>query len=311
MRYFHDYMTTSWPHLPLEREEAWLNEIPILAQQHEFLMHAILALGASHLHARTNLDLQKSVESHRSIAMRGLNSIASEENLETAKDAGPRLTALLATSYLLSFSASYMGDSLSLFLVLVRACASITGQIVQANHLSPLLPWNARSLTADSHLEVMRRRLERAEQLPAGDVEEALQSLQRVEAECEFVPFQRKLFDNMKAALVNVDKPFEAYTHFVAIWTLFTTLSSDDFATFTSPTNDTSTVLQAHFLALESLMRPWLVEQFVGRNEDGRRNGLHALPSSATLEDRGLPIRLVEWPIKRLKADAETNHIAK
>lgn len=33
MRFFHDFLTASYPHLPLECDAAWLNEIPIIAQQ--------------------------------------------------------------------------------------------------------------------------------------------------------------------------------------------------------------------------------------------------------------------------------------
>lgn len=33
MRLFHDFMTVSFPHLPVESEKAWLNDIPVIAQQ--------------------------------------------------------------------------------------------------------------------------------------------------------------------------------------------------------------------------------------------------------------------------------------
>ena len=33
MRFFHDFLTVSYPHLPLESDEAWLKEVPIIAQQ--------------------------------------------------------------------------------------------------------------------------------------------------------------------------------------------------------------------------------------------------------------------------------------
>lgn len=36
MRLFHDFMTVSHPHLPLESEKAWLNDIPVIAQQVSF-----------------------------------------------------------------------------------------------------------------------------------------------------------------------------------------------------------------------------------------------------------------------------------
>jgi hypothetical protein len=210
MRLFHDFMTTSWPHLPLESDEAWLNDIPVLAQQHEFLMHGILALGAAHLHARTNLELTESVHRHRTIAMRGLNDLANASESEWKNgDPGSRLTALLATSYLLAFTSSYMGDALSTFLVLIRACASITYQIITNGHPSPLLPWGDRSATSQPHLEVMRRRLRNAPALPEDDVREALSSLRKVEQECTLLPFQQNMLHTMIACLETIATPYE------------------------------------------------------------------------------------------------------
>lgn len=33
MRFFHDFMTASYPHLPLDCDRAWTNDIPLLAQE--------------------------------------------------------------------------------------------------------------------------------------------------------------------------------------------------------------------------------------------------------------------------------------
>lgn len=78
MRFFHDFITVSFPQCPLNSEHAWTKDVPIIAQEHEFLMHAILALGASHLHANTNIDLKQTVERHRAAAMRGLIDVPAE-----------------------------------------------------------------------------------------------------------------------------------------------------------------------------------------------------------------------------------------
>ena len=215
MRLFHDFMTISYPHLPLESDDAWLREVPIIAQQHEFLMHGILALGAAHLHSRTNVELKEAVDHHRYHAMQGLNSrglIESGNEPRSREDPGTRLTALLATAYCLTFTASYMGDSLSLFLVLVRACASITGQIVQEGLESPLLPWDSRSATAEPHLEVMRRKLRGAKPLPLEDINEGLASLKLVERECIFAPFQWDMVQIYKAVLEHTNEPYVGMT---------------------------------------------------------------------------------------------------
>lgn len=175
-------------------------------------MHGILALGAAHLHSRTTLNLKENIDRHRSLAMQGLNAkelILSGKAKPSFEDNGTRLSAVLATCYLLAFTSSYMGDSLGLFLVLVRACSSLTGQIVQAGHSSPLLPWNARSATAEPHLEVMRRRLRNASPLPAQDVSDAKISLELAEKHCDFLPFQWNVLQSMKSAIEHVDKPFE------------------------------------------------------------------------------------------------------
>lgn len=175
-------------------------------------MHGILALGAAHLHARTDLALKESVDRHRSLAMQGLNSmelVKANGAHRASHDHETRLSALLATCYLLTFASSYMGDSLNLFLVLVRGCNSLTKQIVADGYTSPLLPWKSRSATADPHLEVMRRRLRNVPALQADEVSGARISLALVESNCVFLPFQWRIFELMKAIVDNVKEPIE------------------------------------------------------------------------------------------------------
>ena len=73
-------------------------------------------------------------------------------------------------------------------------------------------------------------------------------------------------------------------------------MPSEDFAVFVDNMNLTSVMLQAHFLAIEALLRTWLVTEFVGQVQ---RNGYSALPSSATLT--GPVNKLVRWPLIMLE----------
>ena len=170
-------------------------------------MHAILSLGAAHLHAQTTLELKETVERHRTRAMQGL--MVDEDLSRKDEDAATRLTARLATAYSLTFAASYMGDSLGLFLVLVRACASLTRQIVQSGYTSPLLPWKEDSGTSAPHLEVMKRRLRKAPPLSVNDISEAKVSFDLVEKHCAFVTFQWKLLQTMKAVIGHINEPYD------------------------------------------------------------------------------------------------------
>lgn len=87
-----------------------------------------------------------------------------------------------------------------------------------------------------------------------------------------------------------------AYSHFIGIWNEFASMAPADFAIFTNTTDTTSVILQAHFLAIEALLKPWLVTELDGQVE---RNGYSALPSSATLG--GPSNELVRWPLRILE----------
>ena len=175
-------------------------------------MHGILALGAAHLHSRTNLELKATIDRHRYLAMQGLNTGCPSGNGRLSHGRGDRgtlLTALLATAYLLTLTGSYMGDSMSLFLVLVRACSSLTVQIAKEGLPSPLLPWKSRSATAEPHLEIMERRLRNADALPLEDINDGIASLDLVERQCSFAPFQLHMFELMKSLLEHIYNPYE------------------------------------------------------------------------------------------------------
>lgn len=80
-------------------------------------------------------------------------------------------------------------------------------------------------------------------------------------------------------------------------------MSSTDFMVFSDETNTTSVVLQAHFLALEGLLKPWLVTEV--EKDSAQRIGLTALPPSATLKESVLPNELLHWPLRILGSQAK------
>jgi hypothetical protein len=97
-----------------------------------------------------------------------------------------------------------------------------------------------------------------------------------------------------------------AYCHFVGIWNVFGSMSSEDFATFIDETNSASVVLQAHFMALEALLKPWLIIEV--KTDSVQRGGLTALPSSATLAGSGPSKALMRWPLRILGKQTRHSH---
>ncbi|EEH17469.1 hypothetical protein PABG_00032 [Paracoccidioides brasiliensis Pb03] len=147
MRFFHHYMIAAHPYLPFGCDGVWVNDIPQLAHQHEYLMHAILSLGASHLSlmntVNTGLETSPSytaMVSHRGLALRGLHEAIGKhhQQLHSTTDTSPtatstqthELNAMLATCYALAVQSSHIMDGFTDFLILVRGCGRLD------NHLS-------------------------------------------------------------------------------------------------------------------------------------------------------------------------------
>lgn len=197
MRFFHHFLTTAYPHLPLGNDHVWVNEIPQFAQAHPYLMHAILSLGASHLSRLTGCDYRRESLTHRGLAISGLNHALSSSatpsdqegtttttttnhahnNTDTTPLAYGESDALLATCYALTFQASYMGggaDGLADFITMVRGCALTTAKIKAED--AP----TAFNLQPNWHFKVMAPRLASLPRVDAGLLEDGIRGLEGV-----------------------------------------------------------------------------------------------------------------------------------
>jgi hypothetical protein len=295
----------------------------LTGRQYGFLNDAILALGAGHLHATTNLDIADTVHRYRSSAIRGINS---EDNFDLpgAKDlsASDRATAVLAAIYALAFTSLHMGDPIGHFMVLVRGCSSVTRRIVEAGLTSPLFPQDLDHLSPRPHMDVMRKRLGNASPLPAEVTEAARQSLGFVEMSCEFLPFELDFLHRMQKVVAITSGPIEgefdelpiascvtywpghvAFNHYTELWNLIIDMAPDQFEYFNGSVRTPLLVLQAHFLAFEIVLRPWLQASGAFVNGDSKllRNVLQQFPREDSTIDADMSMQLISWPAMLLE----------
>jgi hypothetical protein len=165
MRLFHHFLTDAYPHLPVGNDSAWLSQVPLIAHQvslaspagimllivcmqSEYLMHAILAMSASHLELLTGVSLCSLAIHHRLLAVQGSNAALSKRN-RTGSDGD----ALLGSCYLLTFQSIYMKDGLLEYFTMVRGCALLSNQFREEN-----LPMGL-FLTEKDHFQIMEERL--------------------------------------------------------------------------------------------------------------------------------------------------------
>ncbi|KAF2163445.1 hypothetical protein M409DRAFT_57352 [Zasmidium cellare ATCC 36951] len=219
MRFFHDFMTASYPHLPLECDHAWTNDIPLLAQQvrhsssqARLSRELTVSLGAAHLHRNTDLELKGTVEQHRAMALCGLVEPQSDLCTHGTGREG-RLNAQLATAYALNFTASYMGDTMSSFLTFVRGCASLSREIIFSGYSSPFFPQDGHTMLPEHHTQIMTRRLQGARLAPFPDndeIQKAKRSLSYAARVCTFTPVEVEMLVELQNVLDKNTEPIKA-----------------------------------------------------------------------------------------------------
>lgn len=236
--------------------------------QYDYLMHSMLGLAATHLSAITNVDYSEAALTHRVRAIEGLNKALSKK-----PEKEPDGDALLATMYSLTFQSAFMSDSLIEFLIMVRGCVILSGQLESQSSIAFfVIDWY-------SHMRYMEPRLD---DLPFVDVALA----ERAEVSLEALNFV--LEDEVNSfyyhELVNVvsgikassklgklhfnrierciSDLLEGYWRLVSIYNVMGMLSDAKFSEFVNPNNTIGQILLAHFMALEVVLLPMLEREY-------------------------------------------------
>ncbi|KAK5464952.1 hypothetical protein LTS15_001515 [Exophiala xenobiotica] len=289
MRFFHHFLTVAYPHLPVGNDHVWVHEIPQFAEQHEYLMHAILSLGASHLSRLTGIDYRRESLVHRGQALAGLNHALSQASRSYGES-----DAMLASCYALTFQASYMGDGLTDFITMVRGCALTTDKIRREH--SP----TAFNLQPDWHFKFMAPRLEHLPPVDPTLLEDAYIALEDIR------PYltDDTHFD-FHAGLVDIVISLQAssasgYMQFTELYSIWYDLCHDSFKSFLDPNNLVAQLLLAYFVGVQLLIIPIATHEFLHRADVSRIRVLYGVTEWAEsiferLEESELKEHL-SWP---------------
>ena len=245
-RFFQHFLKFAYPTLPAGNDQVWVSNVPQLALENEYLMHAALSLGASHLHRLLpENDYQTQALMHRGHAISGLNQAIAQRYISRNE-----ADAMLAACYALTFQASYMEDGLQDFITMVRGCALVTGRIHedQADTVFDLSP--------NLHFEALEPGLS---QMPSLDVDfldsgiialEGLKHLVVAEGEERF---HSALMETLLGSRESTRQGFITFAQTYSCWYL---LQGESFRSFTEPSNHIAQVLLAYFVGLQLMMAP-------------------------------------------------------
>ncbi|KFY12314.1 hypothetical protein V492_03956 [Pseudogymnoascus sp. VKM F-4246] len=251
MRFFQHFILNAYPHLPVNNSQVWIQNVPAFSHNYDYLMHAMLGLAATHLTSVSNVDYSEAALSHRVRAIQGFNKALSKK-----PEKEPDGDALLATMYSLTFQSAFMSDSLIEFLIMVRGCVMLSGQLESQSSIAFfVIDWY-------SHLRYMEPRLENLPFVDLTLAEGATVSLDALTfvTEDEVNGFYYHELVNVVNGIKTSSKL--GYWRLVGIYNVVGMLSEERFAAFSNPNNMIGQILLAHFMALEVVLLPMLEREY-------------------------------------------------
>ncbi|KAH2768870.1 hypothetical protein KXV52_005677 [Aspergillus fumigatus] len=249
LRFFHHFLIAARPHLPFGSEETWATEVPRYAHEYPHLMHAILALGATHysLVSPNGSEYSSTALVHRGKALKELSAAIGKGPECTTTD----MDVILATCYALVFQAYHMHDGLVDFAVMVRGCGVITNCIVDKYQTSQLFHLQTEEEAAEVALSLADEPV--SSPLLVDSLLAAIDRLQPLFQSAIHHRFFRALRETLAGLAISQRAAFVRLTRIYAVWYK---ADNREFLTFIAPANHVSRALFMYFLVIELVMLP-------------------------------------------------------
>ncbi|ODA81696.1 hypothetical protein RJ55_00198 [Drechmeria coniospora] len=178
MRFFHHFLTQCYPHHPLKQEEIWTHEIPCIAHNHEFLMHAILGFAASELgRTRAEGSVVAAAMNHRVKAIRALKKRLAEAS--SARLTHEEANVLVATCFVLTFQSVSLDDGLAEYMTFIRGIL-IVGMQMAFRGIKPVF----ETLLDDKQNELLAPLMEGMPLIERGWVDGAVEAIAKLRPLC-------------------------------------------------------------------------------------------------------------------------------
>ncbi|KAK0667544.1 hypothetical protein QBC41DRAFT_137465 [Cercophora samala] len=243
MRYFHHFLVTAYPPLPIQGDQIWM-QTASLSHSYDYLMHAMLGLAASHLDIHGGNCASQAL-AHRVKAIQSLNTSLSKPCLSQA-EGDARFAAMMA----LAFQASCMAEGMPEFLAMSRGCHIIANTAMGSMKNSLF-----REFTQEGYCDSVRRvigivplDLSEEQDMLIQDFTKSLRALGPLCKSPLEVKFLASTDAIAKAARTSAS---EAFSQFAALYSLFNHSSNEEFAPFVDPSNYPAQLLFIHFVLIE------------------------------------------------------------
>ncbi|KAM6481747.1 hypothetical protein HDV62DRAFT_69560 [Trichoderma sp. SZMC 28011] len=293
LRFYHQFLLAAFPTLPLKAKDVWM-DAAAMSHQYDYLAHAVLGLGASHLSQHGNVDYTSQALQHRVTAMKLVN-----EQLDHPPTKPADQDALFAAVICLVTQSSLMPDSMIDYITTTRG-----GNLVASTIITDYEKSIFKYFTPMEHDRSLERLIsEQPRNFEA--IEGFHTSAQRLMPLCQ-KPTEISYCECMIRCINNLRTScLEAWREFVILFIMPTTFNNQDFMEFVDYENHTGHLLIIHMFLLDYVLGNACLSKSDEPEYPGRkfviinwtRDLARRLPSSYK--------EYTEWPLEYCKVLAE------
>ncbi|KAF4959530.1 hypothetical protein FGADI_1597 [Fusarium gaditjirri] len=245
LHFFHHFLLHAYPGLPIQGEGVW-KEVAKYSHGFDFLAHAMLAVGASHLGLCNGTDYNSDAISHRIRAIKSLNSALSTP-CQTKEEGDARYATLMA----LTWQSSYMADGMQEFLSMLRGCTIVSNSSTLQFEDSAF-----RMFSTEGHVQRVNdinngfdMGLSDYEAIDAGiESMKAIAPLSQSTLEISLVATLQSVLEMSRSSCVG------AFGAICRAYQLLGGASDSDFLTISASDNHVAQIIIAHFFAIEYVL---------------------------------------------------------
>ncbi|KAH7040496.1 uncharacterized protein B0I36DRAFT_310807 [Microdochium trichocladiopsis] len=264
MRFFQHFLQTCFPTHPLGNESVWTHEVPCLAQDHEYLMHAILGLAASEMMAG-DPSLVTFAMAHRLKAIKAIKkTLANVPKASTFEEGN----ALMATCFALTFQSVCLNDGMAEFMTFCRGIIIVA---IQMYHKGSRFIFH--DFVGEDQMAILQPKMEQVPPILSELTDAAMASLR------QFEPLLTRQIDkDYHAFLVKITEAlytdsFKAYKILCEHYGWWMQIPHEQFQQVIDPANTTMVILAAHWIALKQIMAPITSIEHEGRTDESKAQG--------------------------------------
>ncbi|TQW00096.1 hypothetical protein V2A60_001216 [Cordyceps javanica] len=240
LRFYHQFITTAIPPLPLKADKGWM-ECAAMSHEYDFLAHAVLGLGASHLTRHTNADFNSQALQHRLVAIKQVN-----EQLSNPPSSQQSLDAILAALFCLITQASLIDDGLADYMTIIRG-----GHLIVIIIIGDMSKSVFPGFTVEGHNSMSAQLVREDQRDDMTDMNDFAMSLRMLQPLIQ-APYEHRYYGLLKEIYPAMQRSsLQAWMMFSNLFRFPATFSNEEFIELVNPENYGSRLLLIHMFLVD------------------------------------------------------------